>query len=663
MFFKNNLNLKLLLMLIIVLGITFTGLSLTILNRQNNLLAKMSDRVDEALAKSGKETRKDFDRLESRVDELLARMKTNTAATISQDTGAALGQEEKKIQKGMESLLLKNAQGVTGILNSVTPSAIMQKNYSELVKYSKAAAQTEEIVYTLFFDKDGEPLPGFLNGRDERIRQYVKTGQGDTKIQKVVSQSQNDPGVIVFEQPIEYFGSVQGKIVICISRNSVIEEIKQLQSRFNDLNQNTSTRISTGLETGSLALKTEMQKELATITRKNKKSIKNTHDILKKTGASVKSDISSLIIIVGITSSLLILILTALVLKLMVINPINKISEGLRDTAQGEGDLTRRLSTNREDEIGILAHWFDAFLERLNTIIIDIRANADTVAGASEEVLSAAAQMNENSQGLSGRANTVAAATEEMSTNMDSVAAASEQASVNMVTVSDSAGQMKLTLDEVAQSCTRARSVTDNAGNSARNATSKVEQLGEAAQEISKVTEVITEIAEQTNLLALNATIEAARAGEEGKGFAVVASEIKSLSTQTAQATLNIKEKIQGIQISTNETVDEVGNITKVITEVNDIVTAIAGAVEEQTAAAGEVAENVSQASIGIEEVNENVAQSSLVSTEIARDLSEVNTVAGNISAGSITMETKAKELSDLSSTLKKMIGMFKVSK
>ncbi len=219
-----------------------------------------------------------------------------------------------------------------------------------------------------------------------------------------------------------------------------------------------------------------------------------------------------------------------------------------------------------------------------------------------------------------------------------------------------------MTLSEVAQNCDKARTVTDHAGTNAAAASAKVELLGEAAREITKVTEVITEIAEQTNLLALNATIEAARAGESGKGFAVVAGEIKSLASQTADATLNIREKISGIQTSTSDTVTEVGNITRVISEVNEIVVTIAGAVEEQSAIAAEVAENVSQASEGIDEVNENVAQSSQVSTEIAKDISEVNTVTRTISERSSKMEDQAGALSELSQTLREMIGVFKVS-
>ncbi len=659
---KRNLSIKLLLMLILVLGVSFAGLSFTILKRQSGLLLDMSERIAAALKETEKSNKSDFSRLESEVNQLLGQMKDDTSANLSNATRDALIEEEKQVQKGLESLLLKSAQGVTGMLNSVTPSTIMQKNFRELIKYSKAAAQTDEIVYTLFFDKEGEPLPGFLNAKDKRVKQYVKTGQGDTNIQKVVSQSKKDPEVIVFEQPIEYFGAVQGKIIICMSRDSVIQEVAELNSRFANLTASNEARIATALETGSKGVTSEIKKNLNKITLKNTAAFQNTADILLSSAGTVKSSITYVTITVGLFCSLLILTLTGLVLKFAVITPIQKISDGLKDTAQGEGDLTRRLGSHRTDEIGTLANWFDAFLERLNTIIIDIRTNAGTVTRASQEVLSAASGMNKDSEELSDRANAVAAATEEMSTNMDSVAAASEQAATNMSTVSDAAGQMKMTLSEVAQNCDKARSVTDQAGTNAATASTRVEQLGDAAREISKVTEVITEIAEQTNLLALNATIEAARAGESGKGFAVVAGEIKSLASQTADATLNIREKIQGIQISTQDTVTEVGNITRVISEVNEIVVTIAGAVEEQSAIAAEVAENVSQASDGIDEVNENVAQSSQVSTEIARDISEVNTVTRTISERSSKMEAQAGELSDLSQTLREMIGVFKVS-
>jgi methyl-accepting chemotaxis protein len=314
-----------------------------------------------------------------------------------------------------------------------------------------------------------------------------------------------------------------------------------------------------------------------------------------------------------------------------------------------------------QDELDKMAAWINTFVTRVANIIKDIANDSAKLNNSSADLSSLSAQMSGGAENMAGKSNTVAAAAEEMSSNMNSVAVAMEEAATNIGMVAAAAEQMTSTINEIAQNSEKASSITGEAVSQTQSASTKVDELGRAANEIGKVVETITEISEQVNLLALNATIEAARAGEAGRGFAVVANEIKDLAKQTAEATQEIKGKIGAIQGSTNATVTEINQVSKIINDVNEIVTIIATAVEEQSVTTKEIAENVAQASQGIQEVNENVAQSSSVSSEIATDIAGVNQSAGEMSNGSAQVNLSAEELTKMGAKLTEMVGKFKI--
>ncbi len=340
--------------------------------------------------------------------------------------------------------------------------------------------------------------------------------------------------------------------------------------------------------------------------------------------------------------------------------PINNAIAGLKDVAEGEGDLTKRLAIESKDEIGEMATWFNIFIERLQKIIGQVSANTQSINNSSEELATISSGLSTNSKETSQRSDNVAVAAEEMTANLNNVAAAMEESATNTAMVASAAEEMNATINEIASNSEKAHGISGEAVTKAEKASVKMDTLGQAAQAIGKVTETITEISEQTNLLALNATIEAARAGEAGKGFAVVANEIKELAKQTADATLNIKGQIDEVQSTTSTTVTDINEITKVINSVNEIISTISTAVTEQLSATEEIASNISQASLGIGEVNENVNQSTAVAGSISEDIAGVNQASNDIAKSSNNVKLSADDLQKLALELSKLVGSFK---
>jgi len=337
------------------------------------------------------------------------------------------------------------------------------------------------------------------------------------------------------------------------------------------------------------------------------------------------------------------------------------VAASMRDIAEGEGDLTRRLKIVRKDEIGEIATSFNIFVGKIQNFVRTISENARMLAASSTQVSAVSTQVASGAKEISGRANLVAAAAEEASSTAGSVVQNMQQSSGSIASVASATEEMSATVGDIAANTAKARSISEQATSQAETITEQMQKLGRAAQEIGAVTETITSISAQTNLLALNATIEAARAGAAGKGFAVVANEIKELARQTAQATEDIKTRIAGIQSSTGSAVGDIGQIASVIHDVGSIVAGIAAAIEEQATVTKDVAANIAQASAGVREANQHVSQTAEVSRSIARDIAEVNASVSGIQRGGEQAQASAAELSRLAEQLSAQVAQFRV--
>ncbi|MCA1531866.1 cache domain-containing protein [Bradyrhizobium sp. NBAIM03] len=267
-----------------------------------------------------------------------------------------------------------------------------------------------------------------------------------------------------------------------------------------------------------------------------------------------------------------------------------------------------RSEQEKREALIALADRFDASVGQL----------VGLMASGSGELETTAKSMSSTAEGTNRRAAVVGSAANEASQRVQTVASAAEELSSSITEISR----------QVAQSA----EVTGRAVDSARRTDTIVRALSDGAQQIEHVAELISNIAAQTNLLALNATIEAARAGEAGRGFAVVASEVKSLASQTAEATREIGDKITQIQGATKEAVDAIGGITATIEEVSRIATSIGAAIEEQGAATAEIARSVSQTAEATKEVTTNIGGVSTAANETGNAAGMVLAAASNLS-------------------------------
>ena len=278
-------------------------------------------------------------------------------------------------------------------------------------------------------------------------------------------------------------------------------------------------------------------------------------------------------------------------------------------TLEAEQIATKQQGENEKREALIaLADRFDASVGRL----VGMMASGST-------------ELETTAQSMTGTA-------ERTNQQATVVSTAAAEASARVQTVATAAEELSTSISEISRQVAQSADIAARAVDSARRTDTIVRALADGAQQIEHVAELISSIAGQTNLLALNATIEAARAGDAGRGFAVVAAEVKSLASQTAEATKEIGTRITQIQSATKEAVEAIQGITATIEEVSAIATTIGSAIEEQGAATAEIARNVTQTAQATQEVTTNIGGVSAAANETGGAAGLVLTAASNLS-------------------------------
>lgn len=326
---------------------------------------------------------------------------------------------------------------------------------------------------------------------------------------------------------------------------------------------------------------------------------------------------------------------------------IANVVDSLKDIAQGNGDLRRRIRKESTDEIGELVEWFNAFVAKLQGIIGDVVATALPLAELAKKLKVATtetlSQVGEQQNG--GRR--VQDAVNEMNNSVQSVAHSAADAASS---AQEADGQAKAGLRVVKETVQQIEALARDV----RSAADVIKQLDADSAAVGTILDVIRNIAEQTNLLALNAAIEAARAGEQGRGFAVVADEVRTLASRTQQSTSEIQGMIERLQSAARSAVDVMSKGTR---QAEVSVT--------NSGAAGSSLEAITQTVASISSMNGRIAeateQQQRVAQTIVSSVSEINEHAAKTSASANRMADVSNELAGLAGKLESVARQFSI--